>query len=372
MSVKVRERLLKNGDTAFYIDVYWKGRRAVAPSGLRANKSNRTAYREAKKEAEIVAANRQRELVLESEGMISLSKRNRSFITFVEQLANEHGANRSYHNWLTVISHLKKFSNNTITFGAISVNWLDSFKAYLLTQVGQSTAHAYLSKVRAAINTAYRRGFIQTNVADKSQHIPKVQARREFLTLNELSALAATPARNEQVKLAFLFCCFTGLRHGDLRALKFGNVHGQSLRFVMNKTGEEMILPLSTQASSIIAAAKESRAYHGGDASVFILPSLTVIERVLKQWSVDAGIGKHITFHTSRHTFATLTLTLGADLYTVSKLLGHKSIQTTQIYAKVVDEKKSAAVALLPTIEIDSPPSPKRVEAVIEVESPSL
>ena len=84
---------------------------------------------------------------------------------------------------------------------------------------------------------------------------------------------------------------------------------------------------------------------------VFGLPSKSQISVLLKEWCNSAVIGKRVTFHTSRHTFATLALTQGVDLYTVSKLLGHKTIQATQIYAKIVDEKKKAAMELMPVIE---------------------
>ena len=80
------------------------------------------------------------------------------------------------------------------------------------------------------------------------------------------------------------------------------------------------------------------------------LISLGRTNEVLSRWGKDAGIQKHITFHTARHTHATMMITLGADIYTVSKLLGHTNIQTTQIYAKIVDESKSKAIALIPEI----------------------
>ena len=72
----------------------------------------------------------------------------------------------------------------------------------------------------------------------------------------------------------------------------------------------------------------------------------------ISKWVAKAGIDKHITFHCARHTFATMLLTLGTDLYTVSKLLGHRQIQTTQIYAKIVDEKRRDAVRRIPPLDI--------------------
>ena len=87
------------------------------------------------------------------------------------------------------------------------------------------------------------------------------------------------------------------------------------------------------------------------NTNIFNIPSQSQLGRVLRQWCKDAGIDKRVSFHTARHTFATLALTQGVDLYTVSKLLGHKTIQATQIYAKIVDEKKKAAMEMLPMIE---------------------
>lgn len=352
MSVKVRQRTLKSGEIAFYIDVYHRGRRYVEATSLRAKKSDRDAVRQAAKAAELIASERQREMALDGEGLVSVSKRNADFIAFMEKLAKERGASRGYHNWITTLKHLKDYSNGAVTMRAVNVQWLEGFRSYLLSsnRMGQSTAHGYFAKVRAAIREAYKRGFLRENPAEKVSHIKQVQAKREFLSLQELERLAGTPCRVESVGRAFLFCCFTGLRFGDASRLTFGNIQDNNLYFVQSKTNESLRIPLSAQAGKIIEAERSGRPYTGNDAKVFILPSLTNVERALRDWATNAGIEKRVTFHVSRHTFATLTLTLGADLYTVSKLLGHKNIQTTQIYAKVVDAKKAEAVAALPLL----------------------
>ena len=84
---------------------------------------------------------------------------------------------------------------------------------------------------------------------------------------------------------------------------------------------------------------------------VWDLPSERAVARNVVKWTKDAGIAKHVTFHVARHTYATMLLTYGADIYTVSSLLGHKSVATTQIYAKIVDEKKRKAVDMIPALE---------------------
>lgn len=86
------------------------------------------------------------------------------------------------------------------------------------------------------------------------------------------------------------------------------------------------------------------------DGFVFDLPNYFTINRCVKKWAKDAEIKKDVTFHIARHTFATTLLTLGADIYTTSKLLGHQNIRTTQIYAEVVNKKKVEAVNLLDNV----------------------
>ena len=86
-----------------------------------------------------------------------------------------------------------------------------------------------------------------------------------------------------------------------------------------------------------------------GDA-VFKLGAQQTIDKAIRRWVKRAGIGKKISFHNARHSFATLALTNGVDIYTVSKLLGHKSLETTEIYARVIDEKKRQAVGMLPRL----------------------
>ncbi len=168
------------------------------------------------------------------------------------------------------------------------------------------------------------------------------------MTIEEIRALMATPMDYPAVKNAYLFSCFCGLRISDIIGLKWKNVYidnGQyRLEVVMQKTKEPIYIPLSEEALKWMPK-RETAEDH-----VFDLPSPTYINVILKPWAKAAGIDKHFTFHQARYTFAMMMLTLGADLYTTSKLLGHTNVKTTQIYAKIVNKKKNDAVSLVDNI----------------------
>lgn len=170
------------------------------------------------------------------------------------------------------------------------------------------------------------------------------------MTIEELKRLIGTECKYEIMKQAFLFSCLCGLRVSDIRKLKWNDLQksGERIRIEikMQKTKEPLYLPISDEALKWLPQQNEAK----GDDLIFPLTHEGTINKILQKWAKDAGIIKHISFHVARHTHATMMLTLGADLYTVSKLLGHKNIATTQIYAKIVDKKKEEAISLIPNL----------------------
>ena len=156
-----------------------------------------------------------------------------------------------------------------------------------------------------------------------------------------------TPCIYESIKQSYLFCCFCGLRISDVRTLRWGDIDtedGQArLKIVMHKTKNQLYLPLSEQALKWLPERGDAQ----DSDNIFSLPPKNTMMRNLRIWAQNAGITKNVTFHTSRHTFATMNITAGVDLYTTSKLLGHTNIAITQIYAKIIDKKKDEAVNLV-------------------------
>lgn len=181
----------------------------------------------------------------------------------------------------------------------------------------------------------------------------KTPSEREFLTVAELNRLAKVETGSPITKQTFMFCCFTGLRHSDMVALKCGDIKttgaGRMLYLPsMQKTKQPAIVPLSEKALEWLP---EHPADCKADTKVFAnAPTLCSANRALKHMARRADIRKTISFHTARHTFATMTLTAGGDLYTTSRLLGHTNIHSTEIYADVVMERRTQAVNLLNAI----------------------
>ena len=180
------------------------------------------------------------------------------------------------------------------------------------------------------------------------------ETRREYLTIDEVKRLIATPCYRERVKQAYLFCCFSGLRYGDMEKLRWRDLScagGQwYASIVISKTSEPLLLPLSGKAMEWLPEQEDA---DPEDIVFSDLPDHSDACNHLKNWVWSAGIHKDICFHTSRHTYATMLLTLGADLFTVCKLLGHRSVRSTQIYAKIIDRKKDDAANLPDAIFIN-------------------
>lgn len=201
-----------------------------------------------------------------------------------------------------------------------------------------------------ALNKAVRDGVINQNPlhtlsASEKPQIP--QSKREFLSIEEVKALISTDCDLPIVKQAFLFSCFCGLRVSDVEALTWGMISKDNGNYVCNivmkKTKEQLYLPLSKEALKWLPNRGEAK----DQDKVFPLPSDSCVYKYLQQWVRAAGITKHVSFHAARHTFATMMISLGSDLYTVSKLLGHTNIKVTEVYAKLVNAKKFEAVNLV-------------------------
>ena len=277
-----------------------------------------------------------------------------NFIEYFDKVTAKRHANNSKSiliNWQRAVEFLKQFAGNTLLFSQINNRVAEEYKRFLLTAplggnkkgtISQNTASTYFSIFKAALKQAFIDGYLTVDLSAKIKGIQDQESRREYLSVDELNTLAATPCERDVLKRAALFSALTGLRHCDIQKLRWKeiNIDGNQARlhFTQQKTKGVEYTPISEQALQLCGEPEKPEKFIFED-----LPDPSWISHPLKKWVVAAGIKKKITFHCFRHTYATLQLSSGTDIYTVSKMLGHTNVKTTQIYAKVVDEKKDKA-----------------------------
>lgn len=368
--VNLRQRRRSNGRIALYLDICKDGERKyeylklyLLPENTRADKA---ANKETMRQAEAIRAQRVVEMRSRQFGVEYSDSSKILFYNFVESLiTRKEGTTKT--SWQNCMAHLLRYEpNRSITFKDITPQWVQGFRDYLDTEakqwdidnrkrnvapkpIGEGTKALMFQKLCSALNIAVKQGIINRNPSLNVERFKEPESEREFLTVDELRRLAKTPPPDKEVARAFLFSCLTGLRWSDIVKLKWGDVQkmGESIRIVFKqqKTGGLEYLDLNPQAVELLGKPKTS------DTLVF--SNLMASQQVrinVTAWVKSAGIDKHITFHCGRHTFAIMMLDAGVDLYTLSKLLGHKSIETTQIYAKILDKNKQAAVNRIPNI----------------------
>lgn len=278
------------------------------------------------------------------------------FIEYYTNLANKRKSS-NHDNWIAALNYLVSFTNGSLKFSDLNQKFLEDFKEYLLstksnrsnkTTLSQNSAVSYFNKVKAALKQSYKDGILQTDLNAKVKPIKAAETRREYLTLDELNRLVKTDCNNPLLKRAALFSALTGLRFSDIQKMTWGeleyiNGQGYFLNFNQKKTKGVEVLPISEQAYSFTEGAENPKEMPQDKAVFEGLKYSAYHNKHLFQWIGAAGITKDITFHCFRHTFATLQLFNGTDIYTVSKMLGHKDLKTTQVYAKIVDEAKRKA-----------------------------
>ena len=382
--VRIRFKQLSNGNQSIYLEYYTGDviRKENYVGGKRKYEflklyliPERTREDKAKNEvtlalAKAIQSKRIVEVQNDAHGFQNTNKSRVNLLDYLENIGKqsaEQGSRNYARTVLNTVRALKLFRGDYIAFRDVDKEFLSEFTDYLrqmpkaskygvLKTGGRLSANSvvsYYGTLRTAINRAYKEGIITVNPTKEFDFASKVRqepSRREYLTIDELKTLINTECRHEIVKRAFLFSCLCGLRVSDIRKLRWCDLQRSGgrvrIEITMQKTKEPLYLPISDEALKWLPERGEAN----GSDFIFPLTHEGTVNDTLQHWAKVAGITKHISFHVSRHTHATMMLTLGADLYTVSKLLGHKNIATTQIYAKIVDKKKEEAIGLIPNL----------------------
>jgi len=286
---------------------------------------------------------------LEMELYRKLERGKQNFLEYFEKLADK----KTDQAWGITLKYLQKYSEDKpVRFCDLTEGWCENFQSFLLNanklnsktiKLSHNTAAVYFRKFKAALNQAYKEGYLENDLARKIKNIKEIQPPRQYLTIDELNRLINTECRNPVLKKAALFSAFTGLRFSDLQNLKWGdlkysNESGYYISLVQKKTKDPVFIYVPEKAIKILGPS-------GGQMDPVFegLVYSAYQNKFLYQWIAAAGISKDITFHAFRHSFATLNLCLGTDIYTISRLLGHKSVKTTEIYTHVISDLKHKA-----------------------------
>ena len=359
--IRLRMKPLSDGSKSLYLDIYRDGKRTYEYLKMYIiPETDNNARRQ--NQATMTAAN-----AIKSKRIIELTNGEAGIETkekvFLQDWMKTYKENQEKHdkkdgNQIKVATRiLKAYAGERITLDQIDRKFCLDYIDYLYTEyrpkgkrLSNFTLRNYYRVLNSALNAAVRAKLIVANPLNELERSEKIrlpESKRSYMSIEEVRALIETPMKNEAVKKAYLFSCFCGLRVSDIVGLKWKDVfidRGQyRLAVSMQKTKEPIYLPLSPEALKWMPERGDKTA----EDYVFDLPSPAQMNLLIKPWAKAAGIDKRFTFHTARHTFATMMLTLGADLYTTSKLLGHADVKMTQVYAKIINQKKDDAVNLV-------------------------
>jgi len=356
--VRLRSRKLKNGGASLYLDIYSKGVRKYDYLGLYLREErtphDRALNGETMRVAEAIRARRMIEFQRTAGEFPVVSDRT------VENILGDWIDTRKGRTKGTVklwgywIEKVRAFPLIEYSLRDLSPDWWRRYKAWVGDQgLSPVTQRHYIARMRCVLNKAVKDGLLlkSPSEGDRIPSLPKTE--RVWLTVEELRALKnnrlsrsdlPVPKHADIYERAFLFGCMTGLRYSDIRALRWEDVQGTRIVKKIVKTHKIEYMDLNFQALDFM----------GERDSGLVFPKLNSntqkINAHLVEWAKFANVNKHLSFHASRHTFAVQMLSAGVDIYTLSKLLGHSSVQTTQIYADIIDARRKEAVNKMPIL----------------------
>lgn len=371
--VTIRFKELANGNKSIYLDIYKDGKRKydflklyLVPEVGRGKAEAKRKNAETMAVVNVIKAQRVLEIKNGMAGIVT-QKSKMKLMDFIDMYASRKlKSTKSDEDPNGVVRSTKKhlilYKGENILMKDIDkdfcIGFIDHLKSYRMRnktqgKLSDNSCFAYYKTFAFMLNVAVEEGII-TKSPDSEvprQLKPRMkESNRVYLNIDEVKLLAQHECRFPMVRNAFMFSCFCGLRISDIRRLKWTDIEEEQdengnkvyrLSLEMTKTKKRISFLLSNEAMGWLPEKTESPlVFHD-------LVKESCIAYTVKDWARDAGVTKDVTFHTARHTFATMMLTLGADIYTTSKLLGHTSVATTEIYAKIVDKKKDEAMSLI-------------------------
>ena len=349
MKITLRKRPLKNGKQSLFLDIYdGVGSRERENLGMYLftkprGELEREHNKQTKDLAERIRASRSIQLNEEEHGLRDRAKRKINFLEYYQNFIDTY-SKKDVKPVKASLKYFKDFigAKTKILPSVVTEQLCMDYRSYLDTKLSGETPRDYFAKFKKMLRQATREGVFLRNPAAEVKNPKPEGIKKDVLTLEEIKALAAAECGNEQVRRAFLFACFTGLRWVDIVTLTWGQIHkteeGLQVHVKQAKTEVDVKINLNRAAEKLIGERGEN------EQAIFTLPSHTGMLKNLRVWGKRAKLSKKITFHVARHSFATNLLLNETDLFTVSNLLGHASLQHTTKYVRIAKQLKEQAV----------------------------
>lgn len=335
--IKVNDykRIGKKG-TALYLDYRLNGERMQEATGLVLLNGNDTRTKHYNKETMIrlehLKFEKQKQLM---DGIITPLSVKRQRIDFIKYMEEYMVLNPSRERRNTsTLNKLKQFWLNEtgktiLPITEITENMLKKFKNFLESTLTGETPYDYFKAFKRVLKQATKEGLFTRNPADDVIVSIGSNEPKAILFESEITSLQAARCINEAVRRAAIFSFYTGLRFCDIKELKWKHIINDRLKIIQVKTRVPLDQFLIQKALDLLGKRGEDEQY------IFPLPTSNGTNKILKQWGLDAGIDKKITYHCFRHSFASFIFERKRDILTTSKALGHRSIKFTQTYIRV-------------------------------------
>ncbi|MER2999181.1 site-specific integrase [Pontibacter populi] len=370
--IKLRARLLSSGGETLYLDYNQNGKRKYDFLNIHLianpkNSEERTANKDNQLLAERIRSERELQLSKNTQIVKASVQRKANFLSFLDEYTELY-PKKDARVIKAMASRFKDFVGNPpiFPFSEVTVRVCSRFRLYLEQNCSGSTPYNYFKKFRKVLKEAMKEGLIGQNPAEDVENRYTEGIEKEVLTMEEIQKLASKECFLPEVKRAFLFSCVTGLRFCDVKELDWSSITGSVMRVKQQKTSKDVVVNLNSTALKLLgerpkakeakiekpAGQKRTRAEEDKlrRQPVFTLPSNTTCGKHLQNWADKAELNKKVTWHCARHSFGTNLLLSGADVRSVSGLLGHSSLVETQKYVRLVESLKEKAVENLPEI----------------------
>lgn len=384
---KLKEKVLSDGQISLYLEYYLgytqvydekKAKNVIkhnrkkeflslyiwqAPRTPVERQQNKDTYELARK----IRFEREQEFKESINGYRLKKDRNINFLDYF-QAYNDSYTKKDYRMMVLTLNRFKDFLKDTEKYNKytlfikpeqITKDLVSDFVDYIQGRSKGEGAMNIFQKFKKVIKYAVEHDVILKNPCTGIVcKVDKQVLRKDVLSMDEVQALIKTHYLNEsnEVRRAFIFCLYCGLRFCDVKDLTFENVDysNRLLKFEQNKTkghsaASGVVIPLNDGLLHLIGEKLEDEKK---EVKIFNLPTYQSCNKSLNRWVKRAGIDKHITWHCARHSFAVNILNNGANIKTVASLLGHSGLKHTEKYTRAVDKLKEDAINSLPELNI--------------------